>query len=158
MKQGYKLILLLLLAASFILTGCRTAKQEDAEHDEGPAQMKALPFDGAFNPEGGRAAKGITLTALAAQRIGIKTGKINEIRNGNGPTRKAVPYAAVLYDPHGKTWVYTIRQPLTYLREPVAVEVIEDEVAILSNGPEAGTTIAAVGIAMLYGVEHGIGQ
>ena len=94
----------------------------------------------------------------AAERLGIKTVAITEMQDRQGSLRKAVPYAAVLYDPNGKTWVYTMRQPLTYIREPITLESVEDDMAILSKGPEVETTVVSIGIAMLYGVEYGVGQ
>ncbi len=113
---------------------------------------------GAFNPEGGRAVEGITLTEKAAERLGIKTVAITEMQDRQGSLRKAVPYAAVLYDPNGKTWVYTMRKPLTYIREPITIESVEDDMAMLSEAPAVQTTVVSVGIAMLYGIEYGVGQ
>ena len=149
---------LLLLIVVLSLPGCRQGVSDEVKHTEAPAQIKPLAFEGTFNPEGGRVDEGIILTDKAAERIAIETTKINAIRNKAGQMRKAIPYAAVLYDPNGKTWVYTERKPLTFLREPVTIESIEDTVAILAKGPEVGTTIATMGIAMLYGVENGVGQ
>ncbi|MDI6777216.1 MAG: hypothetical protein QMD03_08300 [Syntrophales bacterium] len=157
MKHRFRVIVVLLLTGCFILPGCGGDKTK-IKQTEGPAQIKAIPFDGAFNPEGGRVTEGITLTAKAAERIGIETIKIKETLAGQGPLRKVIPYASVLYDPNGQTWVYTVRKPLIYLREPITIDSIEDEMAILSKGPEVGTTIVTIGIAMLYGVECGIGQ
>ena len=142
-----------LLTAGLVLSGCGDKTEFKAA--AGPAKLEAIPFVGAFNPEGGRAVKGITLTEKAAERLGIE---VTEIQAGQGSLRRVFPYAAVLYDPNGGTWVYTMRKPLTYIREPVTIESVEGELAILSQAPAAQTTVVTVGIAMLYGIEYGVGQ
>lgn len=145
-----------LLIAGLGLSGCEDKTEVKAS--AGPAKLEAIPFVGAFNPEGGRAVKGITLTEKAAERLGIETDEITEIQAGAGSLRKVVPYAAVLYDPNGGTWVYTMRKPLTYIREPITIESVEGELAMLSEAPAAQTAVVTVGIAMLYGIEYGVGQ
>ena len=45
--------------------------------------------------------------------------------------QKIVPYAAVLYDLHGETWVYTSPEPLVYVRAPIAVDHIEGDLAVV---------------------------
>lgn len=159
MQQKHSFLFIVLLAAGFTLLAgsCADTSGKD-KHGEGPAEVKAIPFVGAFDPEGGRAAEGITLTEKAAERLGIELVKMKEIQDGQGQSRKVVPYDSILYDPDGQTWVYTMREPLTYIREPVTIESVEDGKAILTNGPEDQTTIVTIGIAMLYGIEYGIGQ
>ena len=100
--------------------------------------------------------KQVTLTAQAAQRLGIQTVTVG----GSAPAF-VVPYAAVMYAPDGSTWVYTVRQPLTYVREKVAVQVVrgaKGDEAVLSQAPPAGTTIVSTGVVELYGTELGIGS
>ncbi len=77
---------------------------------------------------------------------------------GNGQGRKIVPYAAVLYDPKGNTWVYTNPQPLVFIRQPIYIETIRGNEVILSGGPPAGTAVVTVGGAELYGTEFGVGK
>jgi len=69
-----------------------------------------------------------------------------------------VPYSAVLYDADGGTWVYTNPDGLTFVRASISVDDIDGDVARLSNGPAAGTAIATVGVAELYGAELGVGD
>ena len=45
-----------------------------------------------------------------------------------------------------------------FIREPVTVDDVEADVAILSSGPEIGTPVVTVGVAELFGTENGIGQ
>ena len=96
----------------------------------------------------------ITLTARAAERLDIKTGKTASDANGV----MTAPYAALFYDGKGKTWVYTNPEPLVYVRVPVVVESIKGPNLILKEGPAAGTTVVVVGVAELYGAESGIGK
>ena len=64
----------------------------------------------------------------------------------------------MLYDAAGTTWVYATREPLSYLREPITVDDIEDDQAVLTDGPAAGTAVVTVGAAELYGTELGVGH
>jgi hypothetical protein len=75
----------------------------------------------------------------------------------NGATQKIVPFAAVLYDTHGETWVYTNPEPLTYVRAPITVDYIEGDLAVLTEGPPAGTEVVTAGASELSGAESGIG-
>lgn len=76
---------------------------------------------------------------------------------GSGEAQKIVPYAAVLYDLHGDTWVYTRVEPLAFVRAPIVVDYIEGDLAVLSDGPPAGTEVVTDGSSELYGAEAGIG-
>ena len=77
---------------------------------------------------------------------------------GSGETRKIIPYAAVLYDPTGKTWVYTNPTELVYVRQPIQIETIAGDDVILGDGPPTGTPVVTVGAAELYGTEFGVGK
>jgi hypothetical protein len=77
---------------------------------------------------------------------------------GNAEPRKIIPYAAVIYDPSGETWIYTNPELLTYIRHPIVVDYIEGDQAILMEGPSAGTIVVTAGSAELYGEEFGIGH
>ena len=70
---------------------------------------------------------------------------------------KVVPYAAVLYGVHGETWVYTNPEPLVYVREPITIDYIEGDLAVLLEGPPAGTQVVTIGGAELLGAENGVG-
>jgi len=72
--------------------------------------------------------------------------------------RKIIPYAAVLYDAKGNTWVYTNPEPLVFIRHPIQIDTIVAGQAILVDGPRAGTGIVTVGGAELYGTEFGVGK
>jgi hypothetical protein len=72
--------------------------------------------------------------------------------------RKIIPYAAVLYGVHGETWVYTNPEPLAFIRTAITVDYIEDDLAILLEGPEVGTPVVTVGAAELFGTETGVSK
>jgi hypothetical protein len=94
----------------------------------------------------------VVLTAAAVKRLGIQTQPIR----ADGPARKVMPYAAVLYDASGATWTYTNPEPQVFVREPVTVDAIQGDTAVLAGGPPAGTPVVTVGSTELYGTEFGV--
>jgi hypothetical protein len=70
--------------------------------------------------------------------------------SGGGEKRTTVPYAAVLYDAVGKTWVYTNPAPLLFIRQPIQIDAIRGDDVLLVDGPPVGTTVVTVGGAELY--------
>ena len=92
----------------------------------------------------------ITLSAEAARRIDVQTAPATA---ENGST--VISYAAVLYDPNGKTWTYTSSEPLVFIRKDITVDRIEADRAILTEGPAPGTAVVTVGAAELWGAEYG---
>jgi hypothetical protein len=109
-----------------------------------PAQIAAID---------GSKVKQLTLTEKAAKRLDIQTGEVAE-----GSGKLTAPYASVVYDPGGETWVYTVPKPLTYVRQKVVIETINGDKAYLKNGPPPGTPVVTVGVAELYGTEKGLGH
>jgi len=92
-------------------------------------------------------------------RIRIKTSTVREVdRFGGDTARKVVDYSAVVYDPKGDTIVYTNPEPLVFVRQPITVESIDGDVAVLTDGPPAGTAVVTVGTAELLGMETGVGK
>ena len=86
------------------------------------------------------------------QRIGIELPMKNEV------DATIVPAASVLYDIHGGTWVYTLKEPLRFIRQRVTVLWFDGTQAILQKGPSAGTLVVAEGAAELFGTEFGPGK
>lgn len=96
----------------------------------------------------------VRLSEAAAERLGVQTAAVSKATAGNaGAAKKVVPYAALVYDGNGETWVYTRPEPLVFVRAPVVVDRIEGEFVYLTDGPPAGTEVATVGVAELYGTE-----
>lgn len=73
--------------------------------------------------------------------------------SGSEEKQKAVPYAAVYYDAKGGAWVYVNPKPLIFERQPVVVDRVIGDQALLAQGPEVGTPVVTVGAALLYGTE-----
>lgn len=138
MKSLNRWILILLILAGFQLTACapksETAKKVDP--------VKLEPIDGTDF-------KRVILTEKAAERINVQTASVSGT---------VIPYAAVIYDTEGKTWVYTNPEPLTFVRQSVLVDRIEGDQAILSQGLDEGTTVVTLGVSELYGAETGVSK
>jgi hypothetical protein len=92
--------------------------------------------------------KTVTFTADAAQRVRLQTSPVAAAGRG-----VAVDYAALIYDKKGQSWVYTVPQPLTFLRMKVTVDRIEENRATLSVGPAPGVQVVTTGAAEVYGAE-----
>jgi len=100
----------------------------------------------------------VTFVEKAVERVGIETSAVaaaTDVREGSSGTL-AVPYSSILYDAKGQAFVYTVAQPLSYLRAPITIDYVEGDEAILSAGPAAGTEIVSRGVAELYGAETGV--
>jgi hypothetical protein len=65
----------------------------------------------------------------------------------------SVPYAALLYDPEGKTYVYTSPRELRYVKKQVRVARIDGDRVVLTRGPPAGTPVVTVGVVEVYGTD-----
>ena len=89
---------------------------------------------------------------VAGQRVRVAVSL-----SGSGANRRVIPYSAVIYGLNGETWVYSNPEGFFYVRQPIVIDYIEGDLAILSEGPEVGTKIVTVGVAELYGAESGVG-
>jgi hypothetical protein len=101
----------------------------------------------------------VILTEMAMKRLDLQTDQVRtqQVSRSDSP-RDVVPYSALIYDPNGQTWIYTSPAPRTFIRHKVDVDYIEGDIAVLKNGPPAGTLVATVGVAELYGTEFGVGH
>jgi hypothetical protein len=77
---------------------------------------------------------------------------------GGQPLRKLVPYSALLYDLRGDTWTYVRSAPLTFVRQPVMLDYIDGDTAVLVDGPAAGSEVVNVGATELFGTEFKVGK
>jgi hypothetical protein len=119
-------------------------KKGDALHTEHPSEIVKTPGSDLHH---------VILTEKAIERIDLKTDKVRENSNG-----KFVPYSSLIYDPNGRTWVYTSPRPRTFYRSECVVDYIEGDRVFLKDGPPTGTIIASVGVAELYGTEFEVGH
>ena len=130
------------VAVSFALAGCNEIEPAPTSSYH-PAEFSSP------DPQGVRV---VTFTEDAALRVGLETRRVI----ARGPD-VVVPYAALIYDKQGKPWVYTVSEPLTYLRVNVVVkEEAGEEEMVLSVGPPAGTEVVTVGVTEVYGAELGM--
>jgi hypothetical protein len=105
----------------------------------------------------------MTLTEKAMERLAVETAAVRageaEAGAAEGqPARSIVPYSAIVYIADGDAFVYTSPAPRTFLRQPVEVDYIEGNEAVLKSGPAPGTEIAVVGVTELFGTEIGVGH
>ena len=137
MKPIHRLFIAILIVAS-LLAACGPKT---------PPVEKISPSK--LEPIEGTDLSRVILTEKAAERLNIQTASVS----GN-----TVPYAAVIYDIEGNTWVYTNPEPLTFVRAPIVVDRIEGDTAFLSEGLTPNTAVVTVGVAELYGTETGVSK
>ena len=125
----------MLATAALPVAGCTEVESETATGYE-PSTLEPV--------KGNKDIQRVTFTAEGARRVDLQTASVR---------RNVVPYAALIYDPEGKTYVYTSPKPLEYLREEVKVDRIEGDRVLVSRGPPAGTEVVTVGAAEVYGTE-----
>jgi hypothetical protein len=143
--RGSTILPILMLLGGMLLAGCGT---ETVEAKSPPAVIEPTEQEGINK---------VTLTEKAAERLDIQTAAVVE-EQIDGVTKLVVPYSAVIYDLTGATWIYVSPAALTFVREPITVETVDGDRAILGEGPAAGTEIAVVGVAELYGADTGVGK
>jgi|SRR5689334_7750297 len=137
MKHINSWILLFLILAS-LLTACAPKTSPSTKVDP----VKLEPIEGTDF-------KRVILTEKAAQRLNVKTTEVSG---------EVIPYAAVIYDTEGNTWVYTNPAPLTFVRAPIVVDHIDGDEAVLSQGLDSGTSVVTLGVSELYGAETGVSK
>jgi hypothetical protein len=123
---------LALALGAVALAGC-TEVESESETGYEPSKLRKTHV--VFTPEG-------------ANRIGLRTEAVE--RSGS---RVSVPYAALLYDPEGKTYVYTSPEELRYVKAEVRVARVAGGRVVLLRGPPAGTRVVTTGAAEVYGTE-----
>ncbi len=142
MKYKIQWLAVVILTASLQVTGC-SADPEASIQETPPVQVVHL---------GGEVVTRVTLTADAAKRIDVQTDTV-QTEDVGGVERTVVPYASIVYDTEGNTWIYTSPEALTYDRIPVKVDTIQGDDAVLVVGPAAGTAVVTVGAEELFGSE-----
>jgi hypothetical protein len=90
----------------------------------------------------------VTFDQEAAERVSLETATVRRTKRG-----ASFPYAALIYDSVGVTWVYTSTGQLTFVREPVVVDRVENDKVWASKGPLPGTEVATTGATEVYGAE-----
>ena len=144
----------ILITACLCLAGCAAATSSEVADNSGDAaKVESI---------GDTSHKRVILAQAAADRLAIRTTVVAGAKVASSGRKKVaravvVPYRAVLYDVNGVAWVYTVPEPLVYVRHPIVIEYVDGDRAVLSKGPPPGTAIVTVGVAELYGIEVGVG-
>jgi hypothetical protein len=125
--------------AALVCAGCTEVESEPAAGYE-PSKLEPVKGQDGFQR--------VTFTPEGAKRVGLRTATVR--RRGK---HTVVPYAALLYSPEGRAYVYTSPRPLEYLRAEIQVQSIEGDRMVLSGGPPAGSEVVTVGAAEVYGTE-----
>lgn len=136
--------LVALIVLALPLVACSAAPAEAAPPD---TAVTVVPIDGSDLSL-------VVLSDKSAERLGIQTAPARAGENGG----TIVPYAAVLYDEAGVTWVFTNPKGLEYVRASIVVDTIVGDDARLKDGPPVGTRVVTVAVAELYGAEQGVGD
>jgi hypothetical protein len=137
-----------LIVAAMPLTGCQ---QHHAPHVvDHPAKVEAMKDLGVNR---------VTMTEKAIARIDLKTDSVREQRvSRSASPRKVVPHSALIYDPKGQAWVYTSPEPRMFIKRKVDVDYVEGNLAVLNDGPPAGTSVVSRAAAEVYGADSGVGH
>jgi len=69
-----------------------------------------------------------------------------------------LPYAAVVYDTHGGTWVYEEVDAHVFTRRRIDIAFVDGDQVIATRGPADGARIVVEGVSELFGAEFGIGR
>lgn len=137
-RQTGLLAAVVAITTGAVTTGC-TEVPEAAPDVHQPAHLE--PIDGSDVQQ-------VSFDQRAADQVALQTATVE--RRG---IHTVVPYAALIYDGQGASWVYTSPEPLTYVRAAVDVARIVDDRVMLRDGPPAGTTVVTRGAAEVYGAE-----
>ena len=138
MKHIHRLTLVIAIFAGLLLSACGPAASPVEKIS--PSQLE--PIEGTDLNK-------VILTQKAAERIGVETVSA---------TGTEVPYAAVIYDIEGNTWIYTNPEPLIFVRQPIMVDYIEGDTAFLAESLPSELNVVTVGVAELYGTETGVSK
>lgn len=134
----------LLLIGPIALIGC----------GEEAATEKVEPYELTATDEG---INRVTLTQRASDRLQLETAPVGNAAV-DGRDLLTVPYAALIYDTEGGTWVYLQTESLTYTRVAVEVDHIEENTVYLTDAPDVGAEVAVTSVAELYGADTGVGK
>jgi len=141
-KLNFRSLVLIALLLVLPLSACGT-QTSITEEEEKPAQLE--PIDGTDLNR-------ITLTEQAADRLGLELAPVRA-EQVDGAEQLVIPYAALLYDPNGVTWVYVNVEPLVFVRQAIVVDSIQGNDVYLTEGPEAGVNVVTLGATELLGSE-----
>lgn len=129
----------------FYLPGCAQPSAVATSASEPPATVEKNSTTGIAR---------ITLSQRAIDRLELRTDTVKPAAGAS----LLIPYAALLYDAQGKTWVYTNPAPRVYERHAVTVTKVDAGAVTASAGPAVGTAVVTVAAAELFGAEFVTGK
>jgi uncharacterized protein YcfL len=132
-------------ALLFSLNGCAQPTAVAVSASESPATVEKNATTGIAR---------ITLSQRAIDRLELRTDTVKAAADAS----VVIPYAALLYDAQGKTWVYANTAPRVYERQAVTVTKVEAGAVTASAGPAVGTAVVTVAAAELFGAEFVTGK
>jgi hypothetical protein len=144
-----------LLIAVLLIASCSPAGEGEDDGGDEPATIESVD---------GTDVMKITLTELAAERLGIETAEVAIVPSGGLSTgggalaETSIPSSAVVYDANGRGWTFTSPEPLVFLRARIVVDREVGKVALLNVGPPPGTVVVTVGAQELWGTEFEVGE
>jgi hypothetical protein len=147
MKATHRWLIAVVCGAALAAAACGPASQSGATSS---ASAKDEPSR--VEPIEGTELSRVILTDEAARRLDVQT-EAASTEEVDGVQHIVVPYSAVIYDVQGEAWVYTSPEPLTFVRHSLEIDSIDGDMAVLSDGPPAGTQIVTVGAPEIYGAE-----
>src|SRR5215813_8988659 len=115
MKKQYRWLAVGLICASLLMSACGQGSEATTTEEDHSVTVEEL--------DGAEPTREI-LTEDAAKRLDIQTAAAQGAQVG-GAQRTIIPYAAIIYDTEGATWVYLNPEPFTFVRHPVTVDDIQ---------------------------------
>lgn len=95
----------------------------------------------------------VVLTPKAYERLGIRSVPVPK-KDG----ALEISSSALIFDNHGKVWVYVLKDELSLYREEVILHKIRRDQASISFINQKNYSVVVSGSAELYGTEAGVGK
>src|ERR1051326_8502693 len=108
MNKRYSWMVVILISACLLLAACGQATEATNEEGNRPITVESLS---------GAEPTRETLTEDAVKRLDLQTAEVQDAQLG-GTTHTVIPYASLIYDTEGATWVYLKSDQLTFVRHP----------------------------------------
>jgi len=140
MQGSRRWIVPVLLVGGLALGAC--GKAREAAPADPPAKVEQIVVAGSRH-------QGVRLTEQAARRLDVQTAPVAAGAGG----KLVIPAAAVEYNNDGTAFTYTSLESLAYVQQPITIDAVTGDQAVLSAGPSVGTPVVTVGSAELLGVE-----
>src|SRR5690349_18760865 len=99
-KNGFQIVVVLMVAC-LLMAACGQAPADVTTEESHPITVEELT---------GAEPTRETLTEDAATRLDLQTAEVRDAEI-NGAKRTVIPYASIIYDTAGATWVYLKSKP-----------------------------------------------